>query len=953
MNGIWLRNPKSQTAVVFAHGILSNGEKCWKNNNGSYWPELLKLEPELTDIGIYVYSYQTGFLSGYYSISNIVDDFKERLITLDGVAEYKNIIFVCHSMGGIVVRKFIVERVNDLIDRNISVGLFLVASPSLGSTYANWLEPLAKFAGHEQAKALKFSQGNQWLNDLDKTFFNLKESNRLKIYGKELLEDKFVILNKWLFRKQVVEPFSGTRYFAEPIKIAHSDHSSIAKPHSNKALQHRLLCTFIKDNTLPLINYTNVDSQNNSGEIKFVDRFLNKRLDEALSSFSSQPKVWVDPVISKSAEISREATDTDRIEISSLISNPKSTIIKAPPQFGLTCLSHYLILNAWRAQPSSLWLYLDASLLKPHINLIEKAAKAELNLLGENLQDVNCVILDSWTGGDDDSIKLLQKVCEFFSEVPVIVMNTTDDLQLLSTCNRASINREFQIGYLWSLSREAVRKIVGDYNSTKSIGNEDAIITRVISDMDVLNLHRTPLNCLTLLKVLEVDFQESPVNRAEVIQRVLFLLFNVDDIPTYKVRPDLKDCEHVLGYFCEILLKDNKYLFTREYFINQLTEYCKTRYIDLDVNIVFDVLFSNNIIIAVGGIFRFKFAYWVYYFLAQRMSHSKEFANYILEDMRYAKFPEVIEFYTGIDRQREDALKILIKDIRIASDRVQARCGLPEKFNPFRFCRWHASSQMLEQMQDEISNGVQVSNLPASIKDSYADQNYDRTRAYDQEIRDILNEHSYVIMNHVMKAGSRALRNSDYVDPEIKKSLLKEIMKCWEEISKVLVVLSPFLAEEGRASFDGQGFILRGNFGDTPLIRIKNILFNIPFNIINFVSDDLFSQKMGPLLIGQANEEDDELKKHILTLMLIYQRPRDWHKEVEKYISFVDHDSFYLFGVYTNLRAQYQYSYASDKALKDMEHLIKLSSAKHYSGRKMPGKKQLNKVAKGVIPIRK
>jgi len=175
---------------------LSNGEDCWRHSNGVYWPELLKNESDFQSLGIYVYTYQTGFSSGSYSLSDVVDDLKERLINLDHVLACNKIIFICHSMGGIVVRKFLVERVQDLLDRKIEVGLYLVASPSLGSNYANWLEPIAKFAGHAQAQALRFSQDNQWLNDLDKTFQNLKESGRLLLHGKELVEDKFVTLKK-------------------------------------------------------------------------------------------------------------------------------------------------------------------------------------------------------------------------------------------------------------------------------------------------------------------------------------------------------------------------------------------------------------------------------------------------------------------------------------------------------------------------------------------------------------------------------------------------------------------------------------------------------------------------------------------------------------------------------------------------------------------------------------
>ncbi|MGR9052184.1 MAG: esterase/lipase family protein [Gammaproteobacteria bacterium] len=247
MQGQWLRQPeRGQPAVVFVHGILSSGEACWRHDNGTYWPKLLQDEPGFESLGIYVYSYRTGFASGSYALGDVVDDLKERLLNLDGVLDRNPIIFVCHSMGGIVVRQFIAERCQDLLDRNIEVGLYLVASPSLGSDYANWLEPIAKAAGHAQAKALRFSQDNQWLNDLDKTFHNLKESRRLPIFGKELLEDKFVVL-PGLFGKQVVERFSGNRYFGESYKVPGSDHCSIAKPVDKDAVQHRLLLKFIED----------------------------------------------------------------------------------------------------------------------------------------------------------------------------------------------------------------------------------------------------------------------------------------------------------------------------------------------------------------------------------------------------------------------------------------------------------------------------------------------------------------------------------------------------------------------------------------------------------------------------------------------------------------------------------------------------------------------------------
>lgn len=690
--------------------------------------------------------------------------------------------------------------------------------------------------------------------------------------------------------------------------------------------------------------------KSNSVELNndFVDRYLTKRLDDALVSFSSQPKIWVDPVMCKKSEISQDAKSEEKTDLNKFISTPKSTVIKAPPQFGLTCLALYLTREAWRKPVPSLWLYLDSKSLKPNTASIEQAVESEINLLGKSPQDIECVVVDSWVSNDKDATKLLHKVCEKFKEIPVVVMQTIDSAHFFEYSEKVELDREFDVLFLWALPRGHVRKVVSDYNETRHIGDEDSITTKVVADLEVLNLHRTPLNCLTLLKVSEIDFDESPVNRSEMIKRVLFLLFNVDEIPTYKIRPDLKDSEYVLGYFCEKLIRNNNYCFTREYFLTISEKCCKERYFDLEVQVIFDVLLANSIIVKRGNYYCFRFAFWIYYFAAQRMHHNKDFANFIYEDMRYSNYPEIMEFYTGIDRQREDALQVLINDIKATCEKVRNKSGLPDGLNPYRFAQWTPSNAMLEHMQSEINEGVKVSNLPESVKDHYADRQYDRARPYNQEIRDILNEYSYVYMVQAMRAGSRALRNSDYVEPEIKRRLLAEIMNCWEQVSKVLLILAPILAESGRATFDGQGFLLVGDFGDKPEERFFNILNELPGNVVNWFQEDLFSQKMSPLLIDQVANDENELRKHELILLLINQRPRGWKTQIQNYISDISKNSFYLWNVYQNLRAQYSYSYASTRTLSDIEYLIKMAAAKHITGNKSPGIKLISKIDNAV-----
>lgn len=260
MKGRWIRElgeTASPMAVVFVHGLLSDGETCWLHQNGTYWPELLSRHEALESMGIYEFTYHTDFFSGSYNLGNIVDALKECL-HLDGVNQARRIVFVAHSMGGIVARRYVVQRCDELVERGSELGLFLIASPSLGSSYANWLSPIAKFMGHAQGQALAFCQSNVWLNDLNSDFRNVLARGRLVIHGRELVEDQFVVLKRLRMLKQVVQPFSGSAYFGEAFKVPLSDHFSIAKPIDAKAIQHRMLCDFIESILLQKGNASNV-----------------------------------------------------------------------------------------------------------------------------------------------------------------------------------------------------------------------------------------------------------------------------------------------------------------------------------------------------------------------------------------------------------------------------------------------------------------------------------------------------------------------------------------------------------------------------------------------------------------------------------------------------------------------------------------------------------------------
>lgn len=74
-----------------------------------------------------MFEYETSFFSGTYSLVDVVDALRTKL-RLDEVQRSTQLVFVCHSMGGLVVRRLLVQRQIEFIEADKEIGLFLMAS---------------------------------------------------------------------------------------------------------------------------------------------------------------------------------------------------------------------------------------------------------------------------------------------------------------------------------------------------------------------------------------------------------------------------------------------------------------------------------------------------------------------------------------------------------------------------------------------------------------------------------------------------------------------------------------------------------------------------------------------------------------------------------------------------------------------------------------------------------
>ncbi|KAF2145863.1 uncharacterized protein K452DRAFT_244254 [Aplosporella prunicola CBS 121167] len=176
--------PSAPLDIIFVHGLGGHSRKTWceGHDENLFWPRLwLPLEPDVGKARIFTFGYNSSFRTNAgKSISNIADFAKELLFEMRFAKSTSGedlhigrvpIIFVVHSMGGLVVKKACLlgnkdEQYRHIVS-SVSAIVFL-ATPHRGSNLAETLN---------RVLAASFQSRKNFIDDLKKSSRAVGEVN--------------------------------------------------------------------------------------------------------------------------------------------------------------------------------------------------------------------------------------------------------------------------------------------------------------------------------------------------------------------------------------------------------------------------------------------------------------------------------------------------------------------------------------------------------------------------------------------------------------------------------------------------------------------------------------------------------------------------------------------------------------------------------------------------------
>jgi pimeloyl-ACP methyl ester carboxylesterase len=100
--------PAKARVIVFVHGIHGSRDS-WRAPNGAYWPDMIRTDPRFAYSDVEVAEYPTPASNGKMSSTQLAE-FLFTNLKRDHVWDHREVVFLAHSLGGILVEEMLLRH---------------------------------------------------------------------------------------------------------------------------------------------------------------------------------------------------------------------------------------------------------------------------------------------------------------------------------------------------------------------------------------------------------------------------------------------------------------------------------------------------------------------------------------------------------------------------------------------------------------------------------------------------------------------------------------------------------------------------------------------------------------------------------------------------------------------------------------------------------------------------
>ena len=235
----------SPMTIVFVHGILGDSVRTFGESADKGWPALLAADGAIAGGSLRVLSvgYESGPLGRASNVNEIATRLRLKLSDRNIFDRNKKVVFIAHSMGGLVVKRMLVQLAIESPESYSRVaGVFFLATPAGGSDLANlasWL------SNNPQFRDMKPQEFNTFLTTIDDDWQSLlRKRSSARPYPRAFCAYETVGTGPG----KVIVPRGSSQAGCDETPVAFDlDHSAIVKPKSRNSEVYAYVARRIAD----------------------------------------------------------------------------------------------------------------------------------------------------------------------------------------------------------------------------------------------------------------------------------------------------------------------------------------------------------------------------------------------------------------------------------------------------------------------------------------------------------------------------------------------------------------------------------------------------------------------------------------------------------------------------------------------------------------------------------
>jgi triacylglycerol esterase/lipase EstA (alpha/beta hydrolase family) len=243
-------------AVVFVHGVFGTKQNTWFNQTTSF-PDLLGTDPEFDkQTDIFLFEYYSPKFGSAASIPGLANQLRGSLEDHRVFEDHQKVIFLSHSMGGIVVRQYLLTK----HDLNKVAMLYFYATPTNGSELTESAQALSS---SPQLRGMLPLEGNDLLQSIEDGWTQWDATKSVPSY---CAYETLPTYGVW-----VVKQSSARALCNEPADAITANHIEIVKPDGREDPRYSRFATAMRrslSTELPdsMVNFSGTWNESIGGE---------------------------------------------------------------------------------------------------------------------------------------------------------------------------------------------------------------------------------------------------------------------------------------------------------------------------------------------------------------------------------------------------------------------------------------------------------------------------------------------------------------------------------------------------------------------------------------------------------------------------------------------------------------------------------------------------------------